>query len=207
MQTKKIRRLIREAVASEQATSNLADALDGLALLRGIRLAGAQRAEILKFIQEYVEHAPALLEAIDAAAREAGIAGEVAPIIDAAEQYFLAPFDLIPDHFGLLGLVDDAYVAHSLMQRLSDSYKANTGRTILPSDLTRANQFIRALIGEPQASMLDTAVAGVLGAPQIQQSLGSLLGSGFSMAGPDPVWGYATIDEVVDARLGAMGVI
>ena len=29
----------------------------------------------------------------------------------------------------------------------------------------------------------------------------------FNMQGPDPIWGNATMDEIVDARLCAMGVI
>jgi hypothetical protein len=32
-------------------------------------------------------------------------------------------------------------------------------------------------------------------------------GSMFNNQGPDPIWGHATINEVVDAHLGAMGVV
>jgi uncharacterized membrane protein YkvA (DUF1232 family) len=201
--------MIKQAVAVERNTSNLADAIYGLAMLRGVHLSSKQNAAVCKFIQEYVEHAPALLEKISSAAKKAGIYKQVRPILEAAEEYFFAPVDIIPDQFGLLGLVDDAYLTHSLIQALSDSYRDETGNTLLPVDLTNVNQFIRGLIGEPQGSMLDVGVANTLNSPLIQESLLGLLdyGAGFDMTGPDPIWGNATMDEIVDARLGGMGYV
>lgn len=212
MQTNKIRKMIEEAVVVENTSGNLAGALNQTAALRGVRLNPSQIAEMVKFIREYVEHAPALLDQISAAAKKAGILGQVQPLLQAAEAYFFAPMDIIPDHLGLLGLVDDAYLTHSLVQAISNRYQANSGCTLLPSDLTAVNQCIRNLIGEPQASMLDAGVANVLNGAAFQQSLRPFLQpssvSMFNMAGaPDPIWGNASVEEIANVRLGAMGVI
>jgi uncharacterized membrane protein YkvA (DUF1232 family) len=204
--------MIEEAVVVENNTGNLAGAIRQTAVLRGIQLSPSQVTDLVKFVREYVEHAPALLDQISATTKKAGIFNQVKPILEAAEEYFFAPIDVIPDYLGLLGLIDDAYLTHSLVQAISNIYQTNSGGTLLPLDLTQVNQFIRNLIGEPQASMLDAGVATVLNGAAFQQSLNPFLqlspGTMFDMAGdPDPIWGNASIDEIVDTRLGAMGVV
>jgi len=209
MQTNRIRKMIKEANAIERQTGNLRSALEGLAQLRGVHLNSEQMKGVIQFIQQYVDHAPVLLDQIASIADEVGIYDQIEHVLDAAVQYFLAPEDLIPDHLGLLGLVDDAYLTHCLLQALSDNFQAQTGNSLVPSDLTKANMFVRGLIGEPQASMLDQAVMATINGPTIQQSMMNLFqaGSMFNMQGPDPIWGNASISEIVDARLGAMGVV
>jgi uncharacterized membrane protein YkvA (DUF1232 family) len=209
MQTNTIREMIKAGVTIERQTGNLRNALEGLAQIRGVHLNSEQMSGVIQFIRQYVEHAPALMDEIESAAKEAGIYNQIEHILDAAVQYFLAPVDLIPDHLGLLGLVDDAYLAHRMVQSLSDNYQEKTGNSLVPLNLTKANMFIRGIIGEPHASMLDQAVSTTINSPSIQQSMMNLFqtGSMINLQGPDPIWGNATIDEVVDARLGAMGVV
>lgn len=209
MQTHRIRGMIKEAVASEKYSNNLTKALQAFAVSRGIQPSPQEITNTCKFIQEYIEHAPAMLDEIYSAARQTGIIDQIKSILEAAEGYFLAPIDVIPDHLGLVGLMDDAYLTHCLIQALSNSYQDESGNSLLPLNMTQANLFIRNLIGEPHASILDAGVANVLNGATIQQSLQTLLssGSGFNMAGPDPTWGYASLDEIVNTRLGALGVI
>ncbi len=209
MNTNKIRRMIKEAIATEESSGILSDAVHTFVRMNGRTLTAKQRKEVVKMVEDYVVHVPALVDAIITAAEKYGIYNQIQPMLKAAEDYFLAPIDIIPDHLGLLGLLDDAYLAHSLVQSLSDSYKKQTGRMLIPVDMNRANASMRNLIGEPHASMLDVAVANVLSKPSIQQSLLSLLnaGGGFNMAGPDPIWGNASMDEIVNTRLGAMGLV
>lgn len=209
MNTNKIRRMIKEAIATEESSGILSDAVHTFVRMNGRTLTAKQRKEVVKMVEDYVVHVPALIDAIITAAEKYGIYNQIQPMLKAAEDYFLAPIDIIPDHLGLLGLLDDAYLAHSLVQSLSDSYKNQTGKTLIPVDISGVNASMRNLIGEPHASMLDAAVVNVLGGPSIQQSLLSLLnaGGGFNMAGPDPIWGNASMDEIVNTRLGAMGVV
>jgi uncharacterized membrane protein YkvA (DUF1232 family) len=208
MHTKQIRKLIVEAIAIEEKTHNLRNALDTVASMRGCRLTEQQRKEAIQFIQEYVEHAPALLDHIAEAARKAGIYQQISDILDAAEQYFLQSFDLMPDSLGLLGLMDDAYVAHKIIQDLSDRYQQQSGFTLVPSDMTNTNFVMRTLIGEPQASMLDNAIAVTLGQPLLQQALQAAINNGafMNLQGPDPIWGNASIDEIVNTRMGVLGI-
>ena len=209
MNTNKIRRMIKEAIATEKSSGILSDAVDTFVRMNGRSLTAKQRKQVVKMVEDYVVHVPAVIEAITTAAKKYGIYNQIQPMLKAAEDYFFAPIDIIPDHLGLLGLLDDAYLAHSLVQSLSDSYKNQTGKTLIPVDISGVNASMRNLIGEPHASMLDAAVTNVLGGPSIQQSLLSLLnaGGGFNMAGPDPIWGNASMDEIVNTRLGAMGMV
>ncbi len=161
------------------------------------------------FIGEYVEHALALMLLIESAATSADALEEVQPVLDAAENYFLATDDTIPDHFGLIGLMDDAYLIHSLLQAISDHYKSQSGDSLLPMEAHRDNAFVRRLIGEPFASILDDQVSATLADPGLQKNLDRMsmvLGQMNLSSGPDPVWGNADPSGAADARLAAIGI-
>ena len=64
--------------------------------------------KIVEFVTEYIEHAPALMMVIEEAATRNGVQDDVQPVLSAAEEYFLAPNDIIPDHYGLIGGEPDA---------------------------------------------------------------------------------------------------
>ncbi len=191
MQTRAIHQQVTKATKHEKRTGTLANLIRQYAELQGAHPSAADIAGVVSFVQEYVKCAPSLLESLDKAAQKADVSNEVSPILTAAVQYFLAPIDLIPDRMGLFGLMDDAYLAHSLVQAVSENYRQRTGTPLLPHsmDLTKANQMIRALIGEPIASQLDAAVAATLGMPSIQQALGQfpVLGSPLPMDFEGPV--------------------
>jgi uncharacterized membrane protein YkvA (DUF1232 family) len=209
MNTTQINRQISEAAQHEQRTGTLADLLHRLIQANGGLATAEQVQQMVRFVEEYVKHAPALLLALAEAAQRAGVGGEMAPILDGAEQYFLAPLDLIPDHLGLVGLMDDAYLAHRLVEGASESYGQRTGKPLLllPTDSPTANQLIRSLIGEPLASQLDMAVAASLALPTIQQALGRFP----VMVNPlqmdrDPIWGNMSIKDRVDHQMGMLGI-
>lgn len=210
MQTQKIRKQIAAALAHEEKTGTVAALLRQLAQQHGANPNASEIQGVVAFIGQYVEHAPALLEALHQAAKKEGVEASVTQILSSAEQYFLTPVDFIPDHLGLVGLMDDAYLAHMLVQRVSEQHERDTGAPLLtlPVDLSRVNLVIRNLIGEPMATQLDGAVQMALGMPAIQQAMAQLssFASPFTM-GRDPVWGGASMDEVVTARLGSMGVV
>jgi hypothetical protein len=70
---------------------------------------------------------------------------------------------------------------------------------------------MRGLIGEPQASTLDNAITMTLSQSLIRQTMEAIFTSGcfinMNTYAPDPIWGNASIDDIVNTRLGAMGVI
>jgi uncharacterized membrane protein YkvA (DUF1232 family) len=207
MRTQIIRSKISDTVANEKRTGKLAALIREFARAQGKNLKTAEINDAVAFIQEYVEHVPALLEATALAAQQAGIDGQVMPVLEVVEEYFLNPHDLIPDHLGLGGLMDDAYFALSLIQSISDSYQQMTGSPLIPIDLRPANSSIRVIIGEPLASQLDMGIAAALQVTTIQQGLEQLMAFGGTMPVEDPIWGRASIDDIVNTRLGAMGVV
>jgi uncharacterized membrane protein YkvA (DUF1232 family) len=113
---------------------------------------------MIELLRQYVERAPQLLEACYGAAMQAGVANEVAPILQAAANYFIEPQDYIPDRMGLFGLLDDAYLTHRFVVRTSELYQHYTGQPLLMLDLSAMNAVSRSVIGEPLASQLDQTV-------------------------------------------------
>lgn len=184
-------------------------AIINLAHVNGRSVTGPEVQEVIDFVGEYIEHAPALMKLIEDAAAKSGGRQLVQPILNATEDYFLAADDTIPDRLGLVGLLDDAYLAHSLIQAISDKYKSQSGVSLLPFETHEDNAFVRRLIGEPFVSMLDEYASATLGDPSIQQNIQEMLtalGRLNLSSGPDPIWGNARAPEVPDARLGAIGV-
>ena len=158
--------------------------------------------------EQYVTETVGLLEACDYASNQASVGYLVSPMLNAAAQYFLNPQDFIPDNAGLYGLLDDAYLARTLIAQISDLYRQNVGVPLLPIDLHRDNQVIRSIIGEPVASQLDHAVASTLQAVIVQQNMASLYAQGSPLdiqggsgTGGPGSWGGCVEDEL--ARLGA----
>jgi uncharacterized membrane protein YkvA (DUF1232 family) len=209
MDTTQMNRQVNEAVLHEKRTGALATLLRQFVQSRGGQLTTEQIKETVRFVEEYIRHAPALLQTLATVAQNAGVSHEMTPILAVAEQYFLAPLEFIPDHLGLLGLMDDAYLAHCLVQGASDNYRQRTGTPLLPlpTDASTANQLIRALIGEPLASQLDMAVAASLATPAVQRALSQFpaFGSVLQMT-PDPIWGNMSIQERVNHQMGMLGI-
>ena len=80
--------------------------------------------------------------------------------MDIAKAYFLNPPSsvLARQHTGLMGLMDEAYLAHRLMEEVNDRFIVEAGVPLAPMDMTRSNIIVHHLIGEPFANDLDQAV-------------------------------------------------
>lgn len=178
MQIEIIRAQIEEAKAIERRSGVLYRAIITLSRPNGARISALQAGKIIDFVTEYVESALTLMQIVEKAAVENGAQPNVQPLLDAIEDFFLAPDDIIPDHLGLAGLLDDAYLAHKLLQTISDEYASQSGKSLLPKDAYESNTFIRRLIGEPFVSMLDEHVSRTLesmcGVQEIDQMLVAL---------------------------------
>lgn len=200
MPTQKIRQLIEEAVDFERQTGNLKQTLIDFSELCGVRLDSEQLTSLTLFVQQYVEHAPLLLDELTDISKYAGIYEDVKYIIEVAAEYFLSPLDVIPDSLGLLGLIDDAYLTHRLMITLTSAFQSKADKPLVGSDYTRANLFVRRLIGEPQATMLDNAVTYNFETPGIQQSLANKLELSSCIDNTDfcQIWENAPINELIN---------
>ena len=161
MNTAALRQLIQRAHQHEATTGQLARQLDTQLerLHPSIRLPVEDAQGVLaRFVAAYIEQVPELLDAADAVAREAGIDAQIKPVLKIAEEYFLQPLALLNGHDGLDGLLDEAYLAHRLVEEVNDFYIAHLGQPLIPLDTTVANVIAHQLIGEPFANQLDEAV-------------------------------------------------
>lgn len=209
MNNERIQALIAEGKVIERQTGMLRQTVINLANGNGRRVTELEVQKVINFVSEYIEHAPALMTLIEDATANYDEQENVRPILDATEEYFLAAEDIIPDRLGLVGLLDDAYLTHSLMQAISDRVKSHTGKSLLPMEPHADNAFIRRLIGEPFASILDERVAATLAGPSLQENIHkiTIVLSQLNLAsGPDPIWGYAQVSGISDARIHALGV-
>ena len=208
MRTAEITKMIQDAVADEERTGRLRKILEESAQQQGVKLSKEAAQGIVSFVREYIEHVPMLMQQGASAAQQVGLATEMGQMLQELESYWFEANDLIPDHLGLVGLTDDAYATLFLLQSLSDYCQGTFGRPLLAQNLTAANQGMRGIIGDPVVSILEQQVGVTLANAMMLRILGQLTGGGFAFpAGPDPIWGNASIDEVVNARLGAMGVV
>lgn len=204
MQVERIRTQIEEGKIFEQQSGVLRRAVVNLAKLNGVSVTELHVKKIIDFVTDYIEHAPALMMIIEESAAMSGALPDVQPILDVTEDYFLAPDDIIPDHYGLVGLLDDAYLTHMLMEAISDRYKLQTGKSLLPIDAHETNTFIRRLIGEPFVSILDEHVATTLDVLSEKQNINQILVALAQMnlsSVPEPVWENAPVAEIIGARI------
>ena len=204
MQIERIRTQIEEGKIIEQQSGVLHRAVVNLAKINGARVTELQVKKIIDFVTEYVEHAPALMMIIEETAAMSGAQPDVQPILDVTEDYFLTPNDIIPDHYGLVGLLDDAYLTHMLMEAISDRYKLQAGKSLLPIDAYETNTFIRRLIGEPFVSLLDKHVATTLDGLSEKQNINQILVALAQMnlsSVPELILGNALVTEIIGARI------
>ena len=161
MNTPALREQIQLALVQEASSGALARQLQHqLDLLHPtIQLPASDAHGVLtRFVTSYVEQVPDVLDAAHAVAREAGIEAQVRPVLKLAEQFFLSPPSILEGHQGLDALLDEAYLAHRLVEEVNDRYITHLGQPLIPLDTTVANVIAHQLIGEPFANQLDEAV-------------------------------------------------
>lgn len=149
MNTAALRQLIAQAREQESDSQALAHFLQAQleSLHPSIRLPEDDaRGALTTFVIAYIEEVPDVLEAA------------VKPVLKIAEHFFLQPPALMEGHEGLEGLLDEAYLAHRLVEEVNDRYITHLGQPLIPLDTTRANLVAHQLIGEPFANQLDEAV-------------------------------------------------
>jgi len=156
-----IREIINRAKSQDGAREKLIDFLEKRRpfLHSSILLPDSQSVEPLAdFVERFVSHVPDFIDAIEQIIQEAKIEQEVQPILKIAANYFLSPPDLITESSHIVALLDEAYLAHRLLEEVNDRFMAQTGVPLTPMDNTTANLIAHELIGEPFANLLDQAV-------------------------------------------------
>lgn len=168
MTSNDVREKINAALKEEQTSHRLRDTL--------ARLVPAPELDAkFGFACAYLLMTPIVLDSVCNEARNQGLMQQFQPIFDAALGYWEVGADMIPDHLGLVGLCDDAYVSLCLMQHLASQIVPGKGTPLLSLDLSVANRNMHALIGEPAASQLDLAVNQTCGTLSFQSALAAFL--------------------------------
>lgn len=203
--------MIADALADEQRTGRLANALRERAASQGRSAGEDELRDAVGFVREYVEHVPANLRDGLEAARTVGREAEMEEVIRGATEYWLTESDIIPDRLGLLGILDDAYCSLTLMQAVSDRHEEESGRALFSRNLKAANDSIRNLIGEPAASQIDMYVGTRLSADPMTQMVRALTAmsahrGAFPIPQLDRIWGDRSTADIVEARLGRLGL-
>jgi uncharacterized membrane protein YkvA (DUF1232 family) len=153
---------MRQYIASVRQQPGSAKVLRDRLLQLVPGMQSAQMAQLETAIDNYIDAAPVLMEGIYSAAERMQIVPAVEPLLTAATQYFFGANDLVPDHLGTLGLIDDTYVVHLVVHNLNVVYQQNTSVALLNVDLREPAAALRAIIGEPIATQLDQAVNSTL---------------------------------------------
>ena len=127
-------------------------------LHRSIRTREDAPSTLFNFVQAYVERVPDMLEAAQSVANHAKMRPQLIPVLKVAEEFFLQPGEMTDTHRGLLVLLDEAYLAHRLVEEVNDHYVAHGGESLIPMNNTRANLIVHDMLGEEYAGDLDNAV-------------------------------------------------
>ena len=129
-------------------------------LHRSIKLPKEHGDEALVlFVTRYIEHVPEFLNALTELAKSAGIYKFVKRFVDIATAYFEQPPELVKlNHEGLHALIDEAYLAHRLVEEVNDRIMLNCGIPLAPMDMTLSNIIVHDILGDEFANELDLAV-------------------------------------------------
>jgi hypothetical protein len=113
---------------------------------------------LMTFITGYVESVPNSLRLVTALSKRLGFFDYAAPFLHMAEDYFLQPPDSLPQDGGLEALLDEAFLAHRLLEEVNDHHIRHLQRPLLPLDMTEANIIVHHLLGDEFASRLEQLV-------------------------------------------------
>lgn len=156
-----IRTIIAQAIAQEQRTHALRNRLSAnIDELRGrLELPEEAPAEaLIDFISRYIESVPGSIALVTAVSKQLGFHEYAAPFLHIAEDYFLQPPEDLPETGGLALLLDEAFLAHRLLEEVNDHHFRHVQRPLLPVDMTEANIIAHHLLGDPLANRLEQLV-------------------------------------------------
>ncbi len=209
MKTDAIENQIRESCDFVMVKHELVELLAAIA-------ARQQRSPIEKdletgarFICDYIEQVPYMIKIAVTAATTVGLENEIDCILKAVLSYWDNDDDVIPDHMGVIGLMDDAYCSLSLLQSVSDHYRLQTGKFLFPADLTTANHAMREIIGEPYAAELDRFIFTTINDASVMDAVKTLADQEkqlhFDMQGT--IWSHDSAEAIDVTSLKALGLL
>jgi hypothetical protein len=156
-----IRETISAALFEESKTHQLRSRLEQQLPLLQLKLLLPEKepvAALMTFVEGYVESVPSCLRLVTAVSKSLGFFDYAAPFLHLAEDYFLQPPEGLLQHGGLEALLDEAFLAHRLLEEINDNCIRYLQRPLLPLDMTEANIIVHHLLGDEFATRLEHLV-------------------------------------------------
>lgn len=209
METTAIEALIAEQYADPDAESGLHDLLAVVAERSGKEASRAEIERGFRFVRSYIELVPYMMKVAQTAAGAVGLRDQMELVLTMVKSYWEQPDDFIPDHLGIIGLLDDAYCSLSSLQTVSDHFQLQTGKYLFPDDLSDANKAMRKIIGEPYSSDLDRLVMRTLQESRLVESLKKMSSAEkqFNFANQSTIWSHGPAGKVDIRDLAGLGLI
>jgi hypothetical protein len=156
-----IRETISAALRTESETHRLRSRLEQQLPQLQLKLLLPEQepvAALMTFISGYIESVPSCLRLVTAVSKRLGFFDYAAPFLHLAEDYFLQPPGDLPHDGGLEALLDEAFLAHRLLEEVNDHHIKHLQRPLLPLDMTEANIIVHHLLGDEFATRLEQLV-------------------------------------------------
>jgi len=158
---REIRELIADALRREAETGALHRELEQRVTELGGKLLLPEDepvAALMSFVTSYIRSVPSCLRLVAAVSTRQGFYDYAAPFLHLAEDYFLSPPEELQGHGGLGALLDEAFLAHRLLEEVNDHHIRHLRRPLLPVDMTEANIIVHHLLGDRFATRLEQLV-------------------------------------------------
>jgi uncharacterized membrane protein YkvA (DUF1232 family) len=207
MDTTRIEHLIAETAADPDAAVELHDLLAVLAERNGIVPDERDLDRGARFVIAYMEQVPYMLKVAITAAINVGLEREMQQILSMVVGYWDQEEDIIPDHLGVIGLLDDAYCSLTTLQAFSSHYQLQTGKHLFPDDLSAANRVMRQVIGDPYVGQLDDFVTRAIRESGVMDAVRSLASEDKEryLAANANIWNHGPAGEMSVEPLLALG--
>lgn len=162
MGTASIRQAIADAIAIEERNPALhnyfARQLDTLRTGLVFPPENAVQA-LVSFTRSYISYVPDLLDLVAGKLRHTGDAAFATPLMHMAEDFFLASAPAQEGQSELKSLLEEAFLAHRLVEEVNDLQVRLRGEPLVAIDMTRANIIVHHLIGDRVANQLEALVS------------------------------------------------
>lgn len=199
MDPQAIRDIIDAAIRSEHNSNALRSRLEQQLPLLRTKLVLPELEPLdalMAFILGYVKSVPGCLRLVTVVSKRLGFFEYAAPFLHMAEDYFLQPPEELPCDAGLEALLDEAFLAHRLLEEINDHHIRHLQRPLLPVDMTEANTIVHHLLGDSLATRLEQLVqftaSQLLRREYVWEQVRALTGAG---GAPPPLMSSANLGE------------
>ncbi len=207
MNTDSIEQLINGFCGNASAEKELQELLGAIAEGNGESPGTTALSSAARFVCDYIRQVPYMITVAWTAACNVGLETEMRQIILGVQSYWDKDNDVIPDHIGIIGLLDDAYCSMCSLQAVSDHYQLQTGKFLFPTDLTTANRAVRAVIGEPYATELDRFIMNTVNDSKLLDAVKSLASKEKQLRFElhETIWNHGSADAMDSSPLAILG--